>query len=270
MSINIEKDVFKCWICDYSGTKISQLLRNHASNFYSEWKQINGEVDLSKYDLIFSETHEPEPQTVDLPDSFKTLTGVKTSLKQKPLNYLYSRGLTDFDILFWKIGFCDFGEYQGRIIVPSFDSGGNLNYFIARTYIDDWCKYKNPPASKNVIFNDLNIDWEDDVLLVEGIFDAIRCRNAIPLLGSTLKESSKLFQKICCKKPNIYMAMDLDAQEKQILIANKIKEYGIEVRIIDISPYNDIAEMPLELIESRKKTATIVSEMDYLHYKLNF
>ena len=197
MSINIDKDVFKCWICDYSGTKISELLRKFASNLYSEWKQISGEVDLAKYDIIFSESPEAETQTVDLPDSFKTLTGAKTSLKQKPLNYLYSRGLTDFDILFWKIGFCDFGEYRGRIIVPSFDLEGNVNYFIARTYMDDWAKYKNPPASKNVIFNDLNINWNDDILLVEGVFDAIRCKNAIPLLGSTLKESSKLFEKIC-------------------------------------------------------------------------
>ena len=136
--------------------------------------------------------------------------------------------------------------------------------------MDDWHKYKNPPTSKNIIFNDLNIDWDDDVILVEGIFDAIKCKNAIPLLGSTLKESSKLFEKICYKKPNIYMAMDLDAQEKQLLIANKIKEYGINVKIINTSPYNDVAEMPLGMIEDRKKTATIVSEMDYLHYKLNF
>jgi len=270
MSINIEKDVFKCWICDYSGTKISQLLRKFASNLYAEWKQISGEIDLAKYDFIFSESQEVELQAVDLPDGFKTLTGEKTPLKEKPLRYLYSRGLTDFDILFWKIGFCDFGEYRGRIIIPSFNLEGSVNYFIARTYIDDWTKYKNPPASKDIVFNDLNIDWSNDILLVEGVFDAIRCKNAVPLLGSTLKENSKLFEKICDKKPNIYMALDLDAQEKQLLIANKIKEYGISVKIINTSPYNDIAEMPLGMIEDRKKTATIVSEMDYLHYKLSF
>ena len=84
--------------------------------------------------------------------------------------------------------FCDFGEYQHRVIIPSFDDEGNVNFFVGSSYTDDWMKYKNPQVSKDIIFNDLNIDWEDDIILVEGAFDAMKCKNAIPLLGSTLGE----------------------------------------------------------------------------------
>ena len=270
LSVNIEKDVFKCWICDYSGTKISPLIRRFAPAYYADWRSLAGEVDLSKYDTIFAE-HVPEPpQIIDLPENFQTLTGKKTRLKRRALEYLYSRGFTDRDILTWKIGFCDYGEYQDRVIIPSFDDDGNVNFFVARSYTDDWMKYKNPRVSKDIIFNDLNIDWDDDVILAEGVFDAMKCENAVPLLGSTLRENSRLFQKICERKPDVYLALDEDVKEKEFGIAKKLKEYGIKVMSIDISGYSDIGEMPSSVVKKRKLEATFLTETDYLKYKLNF
>ena len=270
MSVNIEKDVFKCWICDYSGTKISPLIRRYAPSYYADWRSLAGEVDLSKYDTIFAEYVPEPPQIIDLPENFQTLTGRKTRLKRRALEYLYSRGFTDKDILTWKIGFCDYGEYQGRVIIPSFDEAGNVNFFVARSYTDDWMKYKNPKVSKDIIFNDLNIDWDSDILLVEGVFDAMKCNNAIPLLGSTLRENSKLFQKICQKKPDIYLALDADAKNKEFWIARKLKEYGIKVLSVDVSGYSDLGEMPSSVAKERKQNADIVSDLDYLQYKLDF
>ena len=270
LSVNIDKGVFKCWICDYSGTKISPLIRRFAPSYYADWRLLEGEIDLDKYDTIFADEVEAPPQIIDLPENFQTLTGKKTRLKQKPLNYLYSRGFTDTDILNWKIGFCNFGEYQDRVIVPSFDSQGNVSFFIARSYTDDWMKYRNPKVSKDIIFNDLNVDWDNDVILVEGVFDAMKCKNAIPLLGSTLRENSLLFQKICERKPNVYLALDEDAKGKEFGIAKKLREYGIRTMSIKITPYRDIGEMPVAVVEERKQNADIVSDLDYLHYKLDF
>ena len=270
LSVNIDKGVFKCWICDYSGTKISPLIRRFAPSYYADWRLLEGEVDLDKYDTIFAEQEELPPQVIDLPENFQTLTGRKTRVKRKALNYLYSRGFTDTDILVWKIGFCDFGEYQDRVIVPSFDIHGNLNFFIARSYTDDWMKYKNPKVSKDIIFNGLNVDWDSDIILVEGVFDAMKCRNAIPLLGSTLRENSILFQKICERKPNVYLALDDDVKDKEFGISKKLREYGINTMSINIAPYTDIGEMPAEIVEERKQNADIVSDLDYLHYKLDF
>lgn len=270
LSVNIDKGVFKCWICDYSGTKISPLIRRFAPSYYADWRLLEGEVDLDKYDTIFAEQEELPPQVIDLPENFQTLTGKKTRVKRKALNYLYSRGFTDTDILAWKIGFCDFGEYQDRVIVPSFDVQGNLNFFIARSYTDDWMKYKNPKVSKDIIFNGLNVDWDSDIILVEGVFDAMKCRNAIPLLGSTLRENSILFQKICERKPNVYLALDDDVKDKEFGIAKRLREYGINAMSIKITPYADIGEMPVEIVEERKQNAAIVSDLDYLHYRLDF
>ena len=131
-------------------------------------------------------------------------------------------------------------------------------------------KYKNPKVSKDIIFNGLNVDWDSDIILVEGVFDAMKCQNAIPLLGSTLRENSILFQKICERKPNVYLALDDDVKDKEFGIARRLREYGIKVMSIDVSGYSDIGEMPVEIVEERKQNADIVSDLDYLHYKLDF
>ena len=88
LSVNIDKDVFKCWICDYSGTKISPLIRKFAPAYYADWRAMAGEVDLSKYDVIFAESTPEPPQIIDLPKNFQTLTGKKTKLKKNALSYL--------------------------------------------------------------------------------------------------------------------------------------------------------------------------------------
>tara|TARA_Y100001937_G_scaffold97984_1_gene133566 strand:- start:16365 stop:17291 length:927 start_codon:yes stop_codon:yes gene_type:complete len=270
MSVNIDKNAFKCWICGYSGNKISYLIAKHASEYYAEWSSIAEEVDLSKYEFIFDEPDELPDQIINFPQEFKSLTGPKTGDKRKALEYLYSRDITDLDILRWKIGFCDFGEYQGRVIIPSFNTKGQLNYFVARSYTEDWMKYKNPRASKDLVFNDLNIDWDDDIVIVEGAFDAIRHKNCIPILGSSLRENHKLFQKICRSKREVFLALDEDAKSKEFSIAKKFHEYGVACKSIPVNPYPDLAEMPRDEFLTRKQNADFITDLDYLEYKLDF
>lgn len=270
LSVNVEKNAFKCWVCGFSGSKISYLIKKYAPEHYAEWSAISDDIDLTQYEFIFQEQVETPDQIINLPDEFKTLTGVKTGDKRRALQYLYSRGITDVDILKWKIGFCDFGEYEGRVIIPSFNAKGQLTYFIARSYTDDWMKYKNPKASKDIIFNDLNIDWNDDIIIVEGAFDAIGNSNCIPILGSSLRETHKLFQKICRNKTEVYLALDQDAKSKEFFISKKLKEYGVSCKSIQVAPYNDVSEMPNEVFLERKLNAEFITDLDYLKYKLDF
>ena len=270
MSVNVDKNAFKCWVCGFSGAKISHLISKYAPEYYGEWSNIAEEVDLSKYEFIFDEPQESPDQVINLPFEFKTLTGPKSGDKAKALKYLYSRDITDLEILRWKIGFCDFGEYEGRVIIPSFNTKGQLNYFVARSYTDDWMKYKNPRASKDLVFNDLNIDWDDDIVIVEGVFDAIRHKNCIPILGSSLREYHKLFQKICRRKREVFLALDEDAKTKEFYIAKKLREYGISCRSIEVNPYSDLAEMPRDEFLERKQNADFITDFDYLEYKLDF
>jgi len=114
------------------------------------------------------------------------------------------------------------------------------------------------------------IDWDDDIIIVEGAFDAIRHKNCIPILGSSLRENHKLFQKICRSKHQIFLALDEDAKNKEFYIAKKFREYGVACKSIPVSPYSDLAEMPRAEFLDRKQNADFITDLDYLEYKLDF
>ena len=114
------------------------------------------------------------------------------------------------------------------------------------------------------------IDWASEIVLVEGVFDAIKAgRNAIPLLGSTLREESKLFQKIVKNDTPVYLALDPDAEQKSLEIIRKLLTYDVELYKIEISPYADVGEMTKEQFIDRKKKAKKMNFDEYMISKAN-
>ena len=268
LSLNFDKNVFKCWICDYVGKDIGRLIYSYGnSDTKSQWRTLTGVVDFSEVDKT-----EEEKIVVKLPEEFISLTGKQISpLSIVVRQYLKSRGLTRDDLVWWKIGYCPDGEYGKRIIIPSFDVSGELNYFIARSYTPgDWQRYKNPPAERDFIFNELYLDWDKDITIVEGVFDAIVAGNAIPLLGSTLRENSYIFQKIIANCDKVYIALDDDAKSKEFKISDLFRLYGVDVYRIDTSGFGDVGEMDKKTFQTRKKTASFLSLDNYLLEKLSF
>ena len=267
LSLNFDKNVFKCWVCDYVGKDIGRLVYSHGNpQNKSEWKTIAGVVD-------FSEINKEEEKTyITLPEEFISLTDkIINPLSIPARQYLKERGITRDDIVWWKIGYCPDEKYKQRIIIPSFDMNGSINYFIARSYTSGgWQKYCNPPAEKDFIFNELYLDWNKDITIVEGVFDAIVAGNAIPLLGSTLRENSYIFQKIVDNCDKVYIALDADAKAKEFKISKLFISYGVDVYRVDTSDFGDIGEMDKETFQIRKKTATFVSLDNYLLEKLSF
>jgi DNA primase len=172
-------------------------------------------------------------------------------------------------MLIWKLGFAFSDEYNKRVIVPSFDCKGNLNYFVGRAYDDScWPRYKNPNCSKDIIFNDLLIDWSKPITLVEGVFDAMKAHNAIALLGSTLRENSKLFKKIIKYKPKVFVALDKDAYAKSLKLCKSLTKYDIETNIIILGD-DDIADMSSEEVENLYNTASVIDSDNYLLYEIS-
>ena len=270
LSVNIDKNYWKCWICDKSGRNIGFLVRRFGSqNDKIAWSKYENRVETSGFDMLFAEKEEEIAPKVDLPKSFCSLTSNKRDTAAlNARKYLRERGIGKPDLLKWKIGYAPAGEFEGRIIIPSFAPDGFVSYFIARSYGRAWPKYKNPPTSRNIVFNDLYVDWEEDVIIVEGVFDAIKAGNAVPLLGSTLRKDTKLFQKIIAKKKEIYLALDPDAKKKTGRITNLLKRFGIDVYQIDVSGYDDVGEMSKAEFKKRKKEASILESDDYLLEKV--
>lgn len=255
LSVNLDKSVFKCWICDTKGG-VSYLVKRFGTiDDRHDWGLLNQEVDFSTIDSIFNQPEE-KPTPVNLPSEYVCLAkhGLPHQAKEA-ISYLWSRGITKEQILYYKIGFCLTGKYKNRIIIPSFDNDGNCNYFIARSYTGDWFSYKNPPASKNIIFNELLVDWDEPITLVEGVFDAFKIGNSVPILGSTLKETTKLFKKIVETQSQIYIGLDKDALSKSFKIISLLLEYGLEVNKINTSQIEDIGSISPFMAERLKSEA---------------
>lgn len=263
LSVNLLSNNYKCWVCDVRGKNVRRLLkvRLSPSQLY-EWDKLNNTVELGDLNEdIFKSKEQVVKETVDLPKEFVSLANKNLPITSKiALKYLYDRGLTKEDIVYWKIGYCSSGEYSGRVIVPSFDSNGYCDYFVARSYGKEYPKYMNPNVSKDIVFNELFIDWNEDIVLVEGVFDAMKCTNAIPLLGSTLNEKTNLFNKIVKYDPVVYVALDPDAETKSNDIINKLMKYDIRTYKINVNGYGDVGEMSKNQFKSKKEDSRLITD----------
>jgi len=267
LSINLDKNAFKCWVCDYHGRNIRRLIRRFGSyTQLQRWDTISDHIDLEGFDRAFFGLRGIEPkQKLVLPDEFMSLASLKIpATGQHAHRYLQYRGVTKEDIVRWKMGYCFSGEYRNRVIIPSFDEDGDVNYFIARSYNGDSYKYKNPRVSKNIIFNELYTDWNSDLTIVEGVFDAVVAGNAVPLLGSTLHSKSPLIRQIVFNDTPVYLALDPDAADKERKIIKTLSSYDIELYKIDISGYEDVGSMTKDVFEERKQNARFIDRDNYL------
>ena len=263
LSVNIDKDKFKCWHCNYAGRSIYRLVRRFGS-FASQqsWLELSSDIDLTLFDELFNEDKKEDyVQVVDLPEEYIFLGNQHLPMSSLPArHYLADRGVTMDEILFWKIGYCPAGEYKNRIVIPSFNKNGDPNFFVSRVYKGTWAKYKNPNVSKDIIFNELYLDFKQHVVLVEGVFDAIIAgENAVPILGSTLMENSKLFQSIVDHDTAVYFALDPDADEKAYKIMQKLLQYDVDVYKVDIAGFADVGEMTMGQFLERKQQAQWVN-----------
>jgi hypothetical protein len=213
-------------------------------------------------------------QKVELPKDFKLLhLAPETDPDVKAAwRYVYSRKITDRDAWYFKLGVSDEPKWKRRVIMPSFDSSGNVNYFIARAIDKDKKpKYDNPEVDKNpVVFNELNIDWKRRLTLVEGAFDLIKCpENSTALLGSDLDERHEIFNKILLNETPVALALDGDMWDRKTpKIAKKLMEYNVDTVIVDVRPWGDPGSMSKSEFEDALKDARPMSWDDNFNRRL--
>ena len=238
MATNEEgKNFWECWVCQTRGQSIRSLLR-----------QLQTPKDIAatilKYLPKGTFTEYNGLSIIELPKEYQPLhsassTSVVANIVKK---YLYDRGLSDNDFIKYGIGYATTGDYGGRVIIPSYSGSNQLNFFVARTYDGNYFKYKNPEASKDIIFFENLINWDQPIILCEGVFDAMSIRrNAIPILGKSI--STSLYKKILTSNvKDIYVALDTDARDKAIEIGERFLNQGKRVFLVDL-PNKDPSEM---------------------------
>lgn len=233
LQINIETQKWHCWVCNSGGKKIAYLLRKLDADktLIAKVKEIYGDVGY------VSEKNDSETKVfIHLPKEFISLANPPNGFNPEYKNaiaFLQRRGIGHKEIIKYNIGYCKDGLYAKRVIIPSYDSDGYLNYFVSRSYYESSrMKYKNPPISKNIICFDSQINWKMPIILCEGVYDAIAIRrNAIPLLGKF--PSKKLVEKIFLESvKEIFIALDADAKTEALKVAEYFRKQGISVKML--------------------------------------
>jgi len=228
--------------------------------------------DINTIENGFHKAIEDEVKlNASLPDGFHSFAEMSDSPEYKnALSYIKKRGITIGDVIKNNIGYCDSGKYQGYIIIPSYDESANLNYFVARSYYieEGTMRHKNPPMSKNIIFNELHINWDFPVVLCEGAFDALAIkRNAIPLLGKTINDT--LREKIFAKNvKDVYLCLDLDALKNTIQYIEDFLRNDINVYFVEL-PSKDPSKIGFESMIKLIKSAKKVDFSDLIKLKLS-
>ena len=233
LQVNIETQKWHCWVCNIGGHKIGILLRK-----LNAPKQIISEVlkILGDYRGVSKDKEEVTEYNVSLPQHYQPLWKKSDDpIYKNAIHYLKSRGIGSMDILRYSIGYCPSGRYSNRIIIPSYDEAGRLNYFLARDiFPNSKFKYKNPPMSKDTVCFELFINWNEPIILCEGAFDAITIRNnVIPLLGKF--PSKTLVTRLVEKQvKQVYVALDEDAKKDAIKLSKFLMDYGIDTYLLNM------------------------------------
>ena len=230
LSVNIAKSRFQCWKCHSEGEpmhgSILKLIRMYGTEeLANEYRAVISSIrDSEMYKLNYSsddfniDTSIITEELLKFPSSYKKLEEGK-ECDYRALKYLQDRGIGWDIINKFSIGYTSFQEDDKkssyRIIIPSFDSYGEINYWVGRDYLMNprRVKYDNPKVEKkNIIFNEDRLQWDADITLVEGPFDHIVVPNSVPLLGKALNEGYKLYWDLLYKaKARVNIFLDADA-----------------------------------------------------------
>ena len=265
LQINIETQKWHCWVCNKGGYKIGILLRkiNAPNHLIKEVLQL-----LNDY-IGYEKDKEETIHDVSLPKEYKPLYMKSDNpIYRNAVHYLRKRRIGAKEMLRYSIGYCDYGVYKNRIIIPSYDEDGKLNYFIARDiFPNSNMKYKNPPMSKDTVVFELFINWNEPIVLVEGSFDAIAVRkNVIPLLGKF--PSKSLVKKLVTKKvKKVYVALDTDAKKDSAKLVKFLMDQGIESYLLSMNE-KDPSELGFENFWKRIKQTEKSTFTDIIKGKL--
>lgn len=232
LEVNLYKG-FQCWSCcsydDVMKGSISKLIKLYGNDtILHEYRSLITDMRNSGlYELKFAEGRKDSIVKIDveLPKSFNLIRDNKY-YPNKVKEYLKKRGIDDEIVKEHSIGYTRYDEnnkqVSNRIVIPSFDEFGDLNYWTARDYTayPNRQKYFNPKVErKDIIFNEEKVQWDADITLVEGPFDHIVVPNSIPLLGKSLSEEYKIYKYLMTKaNANVNIFLDGDAYDNVLKI----------------------------------------------------
>lgn len=246
---------WNCWVCHTRGKSIYSLLKR--LNASPQDLSLLGYRRVHETYTYMTGSISQVDQPIELPAHYTSFTFHERDTDvQYIFKKLKSRQVTEDDIIKYKIGYLNGGKFKYNVVLPSYNSEGKLNYYSLKNFRTE--EYKNPPTSRNVVIFDMFINWNEDIVVVEGMFDAFAVqRNVTPLLGKTLTKALK--ERIVssnCKK--VYIALDGEEDAAIDDIAQYIHSIGKKPYKVDLPPEEDPSSIGKEGIWQYIHSAKLV------------
>jgi len=240
-SVGLDNGLFKCYICGNgrgkAGGNYKELVSRISHIPYNKVDEqlIEGIRATSLWDI----TDVPPSHVIATAVSFKEVKGtVSISTQEEPLvrkalEYLKGRGIPTWRSFNLGVRVGTSGRYFGRVLIPIYFKGEVIN-FVARNILDrpDVLRYTGPslydgwtPKSE-CIFNYDAIQEGDEILIVEGIFDALPLfddLNVIALLGKSLSDK-QLYHILTLKPAKVTIILDGDVVSEFV----RTPEYSVK------------------------------------------
>lgn len=239
LGYNTEKGYFNCYRCGH--IKVYDVLTTLTGKTFKKLLK-KYSISLKKETESYQNTA-PTISTCYLPPKIK-------KVNKEHINYLLSRKIDLRAVSVWNLmGVGNtLDRFRKRIIAPIFQTEKIINWVSRDITGKNPHRYLNCPDNKAIVplkqtlYGDWLINTENDIIIVEGIFDALRFgAGAIALYGVNYSNSQiKLLRQY--KNKYILFDMDKTGRKKAQKLADELSAFDGDVEIIH---YN--AKDPAEL-----------------------
>lgn len=281
-AINFNYLTGKCFRGCFNGFIIDAIRIFHGISYFEAHELVDS-MPESLLHIPAAVNRAAKNARISLPRGFHSILDGNGSLAIRARDYLEGR---NFDLNLMDrlgVGYVDIEHttplenYFGRIIVP-LKRDGSLMYYLGRTFIDDFMRYKNPSkelcgvGKSELFFGEENLYTQKSVFLVEGWACAGTMGNAISMQGSV---ASLIQRNIILKAPveQINITTDANFYQNGLTIARHLLPFKkIKVLNLDWFEQNKIGKDPNSIgkeniISLEKETPLMDQKLLYMEMK---
>jgi hypothetical protein len=274
-ALNFNYLVGKCWKSCFNGFLLDVVGIYHGISYF-ESRELIDSMEPSAFRLPAAINRAARNSKIQLPRGYHSILDGTGSLAQRARYYLEDRGfdLNKMDRL--GIGYVDtqdanpLQDYFGRIIVP-LKRDGSLMYFLGRTFIDDYQRYKNPSkelcgvGKSELFFGEENLYLKKDVFLVEG-WPCACTMDGVSMQGSVL---STIQRNIIIKSSveSVYITTDAGYYQNGLTMARALLPHK-KVKVLNLDWFQDnkIGKDPNEI--GKENVMNVMEDTPWMDVKL--
>lgn len=258
-SFNIEKQLGSCWSCGSKHNLYSIVKELTGKNIYKEYNISKQDTSFSKIlnnnekssKIIREYLNEKEINKVNFDLNLKTKHPFEDEISKK---YCIQRGITEEIIDKYSIEFVEYGyinntEYINRLLIPIKNKFGDIASYEGRDVTrkqEKKCIYPKGSKNSQCIFDIENLITNEPVVIVEGIMDIWRVKEALPNIQVTTFfgiQLSKKQVKIIQNFEDIILLLDGDEAGKRGIDIFLNTFFPNEIKNDNLFDFNDKSKM---------------------------